>query len=118
MSKAPFPPLLWQPWSDDRAEVSRWLKDSFLQSFVREVNPEYWPESKDTGAFAVTLLSLTYCSAATGLVCGTNYPSSDQCVDFIKKYLKNESSLPGQDYKTHAGALYKLFRHGLAHQGL
>ncbi|HEY6823239.1 MAG TPA: hypothetical protein VI195_02270 [Steroidobacteraceae bacterium] len=92
------------------------MEDHFLASFRREVDPKYWPKGGERGVFALTLLCLAFCSAAAGLVNGTNEATSMQVIDFIKIWLGRLPGLPGRRYRVRAAALFSLFRHGLVHQ--
>jgi hypothetical protein len=108
------PPVSY-PNSPSCADVSAWIQKWFVTSFANEANPTYWRKGDD-GVFAITLLCLSYCTAAAGLMSGTNNPDSQACIDLIRQRFKGSPAPSGDRYEKRAEALYMLFRHGLAHQ--
>src|SRR4051812_30667140 len=114
LSRLPVP--VSKPSSQDCADVSSWLQQRFVTFFTKEVDPSRWPTVGDSGAFAITLLCLTYCTAAAGLVNGTNHATSSMCIDFIRTRFKNSPAPSGPRYEQRAPVLYTVFRHGLVHQ--
>lgn len=104
-----------KPEFESPEEVSRWVREHFVRSFMNEANPIYWPTKNESGIFAITLLCLTFCNAAAGLIEGTPFVDSLHCIQFIQTYLKASPTPSGSRYKSRGAALYTLFRHGLAH---
>jgi len=105
-----------KPHSKDCAHVSEWLQYKFVQFFKTEADPSRWPIAGDTGSLAITLLCLTYCTAAAGLVNGTNEASTTMCIEFIRRRFKNSPEPSGARYEKRADVLYTVYRHGLVHQ--
>jgi hypothetical protein len=111
------------PASPAIADVAAWLNDDFIASFERDVDVTIWRapfidhqgQRHVRGFFAITLLSLAYCEAMTGLV-GPNAGTVATC-QFIENVVSANSPAPsGARYSSRGTLLYNLYRHRLTHQ--
>ena len=102
------------PHSDRPRDVSRWLRDHFIGSFINEGHPAHWPP--EMGFFAIPLLSLTYANAAAALLLSRSQASSLETIDFLAAELGRNRAPSYRRYRAYPTLLYTLFRHGLVHR--
>lgn len=106
------------PYGNDTKSVASWFDRSFVRGLKEDAAPSHWSTARDpdAGVFPITLLCLSYLTAAAGLVLGIPNADTIQVVDFISDWFGRFPERSGAAYCEHAAALYPLFRHGLAHQ--
>lgn len=106
------------PYDNDGKSVAAWFHRSFVDGLQQDADPGHWSTAldPDAGIFPITLLCLSYVTAAAGLVLGIADADTMEVVDFISDWFGRFQERSGGAYREQAAALYPLFRHGLAHQ--
>jgi hypothetical protein len=115
----PPEPLVRVSSAGQRRQDSRRLVSPFVRATSQEnAAPSHWltAQDPDAGVFAITLVCLSYVTAAAGLVLGTSDAPTVEVVEFITDWFGRFNERSGSRYREHAATLYPLFRHGLAHQ--
>src|SRR3954471_3750154 len=106
------------PYGEGAKSVAGWFHRLFVRGVQEDADPRIWSTLRDpdAGVFPITLLCLSYVTAAAGLVLGIADANSVQVVDFIHDWFGTSAERSGDRYRQYAAVLYPLFRHGLAHQ--
>jgi hypothetical protein len=106
------------PWDTEKEAIAAWFGRAFVHGLQQDAAPSHWPTERepDAGIFPITLLCLSYVTAAAGLVLGITDADTVEVVDFIRDWFGRSQERSGDRYREYAAALYPLFRHGLAHQ--
>jgi hypothetical protein len=117
------------PPTNAPADVAAWLDDDFIASFERDVDVTIWRppfvdangNQHDRGFFAITMLSLAYCEAMTGLLDPQGDGGTVQTCQFIERNVAAAAAAVGHAtsaarYTSRGTLLYTLHRHRLVHQ--
>jgi hypothetical protein len=95
------------PLGTDGKSVAGWFHRSFVRGLQEDADPSYWSTARDpdAGIFPITLLCLSYVTAAAGLVLGIADADTVAVVEFITDWFGQFHDRSGSRYREHAAAL-------------